>query len=68
MPLYSFIIHKLYLVFEFVERNMLQILQENPEGLPKQVCIKCDANSQDVLWYTRQLLIAISWCHEVGFC
>ena len=26
--------NKLYLVFEFVEKNLLEILEENPNGLP----------------------------------
>ncbi len=26
-------------MFEYVERNMLQLLQENPNGLPKMVLV-----------------------------
>uniref|UniRef100_A0A3Q3JHU8 Cyclin-dependent kinase-like 5 n=1 Tax=Monopterus albus TaxID=43700 RepID=A0A3Q3JHU8_MONAL len=45
---------KLYLVFEYVERNMLELLEELPTGAPPdKVCI-----------YIYQLIKAINWCHK----
>ncbi|CAF3899012.1 unnamed protein product [Rotaria sordida] len=41
------------LVFEYVEWNMLQVLQENPEGLPLE----------QVRRLSYQLFSAIHWCH-----
>ncbi|XP_044176321.1 cyclin-dependent kinase-like 5 isoform X1 [Acropora millepora] len=45
---------KLYLVFEYVERNMLEMLEEMPNGVP----------SQKVRNYVFQLIKAIKWCHQ----
>jgi cyclin-dependent kinase-like len=45
---------KLYMVFDFVEKNILQLLEENPDGI--------DVNL--VRSYTYQLVRAIYWCHE----
>lgn len=45
---------KLHLVFEFVERTILEELERNPEGLG-------DLGSKKVLW---QLLRAIAYCHS----
>lgn len=45
---------KLYLVFEYVERNMLELLEEMPNGVP----------SNKVRNYVFQLIKAIKWCHQ----
>ncbi|XP_038836043.1 cyclin-dependent kinase-like 5 isoform X2 [Salvelinus namaycush] len=45
---------KLYLVFEYVERNMLELLEELPNGAPPD---KARA-------YIYQLIKAIHWCHK----
>ena len=29
---------KLYLVFEYVDRNLLEVLEEHPNGIPPEVC------------------------------
>ena len=47
---------RLYLVFEYVERNMLELLEHAPQGVP----------DWQVRVYTYQLLKAIAWCHEHG--
>lgn len=44
---------KLYLVFEFVDRTMLEILEERTSGLP----------AAQVRLYIFQLLKAIDYCH-----
>lgn len=45
---------KLYLVFEYVEKNLLEVLEEEPSGLdPEMVRI-----------YIFQLVQAIHWCHS----
>lgn len=44
---------KLYLVFEYVERNLLEVLEENPTGLEQNL----------VRTYIYQLCEALSWCH-----
>lgn len=44
---------KLYLVFEYVERNMLELLEEMPNGVPLE----------KVRSYTYQLCKACQWCH-----
>ena len=45
---------KLYLVFEYVERNLLEVLEQRPNGL----------NPETVRRYIWQLVRAISWCHR----
>jgi tRNA A-37 threonylcarbamoyl transferase component Bud32 len=45
---------KLYLVFEYVERNLLEVLEEHPNGLPPDL----------VRRYIFQLCLAIEWCHR----
>ncbi|XP_041861375.1 cyclin-dependent kinase-like 5 isoform X3 [Melanotaenia boesemani] len=45
---------KLYLVFEYVEKNMLELLEELPTGVPTE-----KARS-----YIFQLIKAIHWCHK----
>ncbi|XP_030642542.1 cyclin-dependent kinase-like 5 [Chanos chanos] len=44
---------KLYLVFEYVEKNMLELLEDMPNG----------ASPDKVKSYIYQLLKAIHWCH-----
>lgn len=44
---------KLYLVFEYVERNLLEVLEEQPQGLDAEL----------VRVYILQLVQAIHWCH-----
>uniref|UniRef100_S4RVV3 Protein kinase domain-containing protein n=1 Tax=Petromyzon marinus TaxID=7757 RepID=S4RVV3_PETMA len=45
---------KLHLVFEYVEKNMLQLLEELPNGVPPE----------KVRSYIYQLAKAIHWCHH----
>ncbi|MGH0147273.1 UNVERIFIED_CONTAM: hypothetical protein FKN15_027324 [Acipenser sinensis] len=45
---------KLYLVFEYVEKNMLELLEELPNGAPPE----------KVRNYIYQLIKAIHWCHK----
>uniref|UniRef100_A0A8C1GQC8 Cyclin-dependent kinase-like 5 n=1 Tax=Cyprinus carpio TaxID=7962 RepID=A0A8C1GQC8_CYPCA len=45
---------KLYLVFEYVEKNMLELLEELPNGAPPD----------KVRSYIFQLIKAIHWCHK----
>uniref|UniRef100_A0A8C2EBC9 Cyclin-dependent kinase-like 5 n=1 Tax=Cyprinus carpio TaxID=7962 RepID=A0A8C2EBC9_CYPCA len=45
---------KLYLVFEYVEKNMLELLEELPNGAPPD----------KVRSYICQLIKAIHWCHK----
>lgn len=45
---------KLYLVFEFMPKNLLQVLEEHPTGLDPELCRV----------YTYQLVQAIEWCHQ----
>ncbi|KXZ42328.1 hypothetical protein GPECTOR_161g127 [Gonium pectorale] len=45
---------KLYLVFEYVERNLLEILEEHPGGLEQE----------QVRNYVYQLIKAVGWCHQ----
>lgn len=45
---------KLYLVFEYVERNMLELLEEQANGVAPE----------KVRSYTYQLCKAIHWCHS----
>jgi cyclin-dependent kinase-like len=49
---------KLYLVFEHVDRSLLQLLQETPRGQGCPVW--------QVRLYVYQLLKAIAWCHTHG--
>ena len=45
---------KLYLVFEYVEKNLLELLEEHPEGLAPAL----------VQTYINQLVQAIHYCHS----
>ncbi|OCT91462.1 cyclin-dependent kinase-like 5 isoform X2 [Xenopus laevis] len=45
---------KLYLVFEYVEKNMLELLEEMPNGV----------SPEKVTNYIYQLIKAIHWCHK----
>ncbi len=45
---------KLYLVFEYVDKNLLEVLEEQPQGLDPEL----------VRSYTLQLVHAIHWCHS----
>jgi cyclin-dependent kinase-like len=45
---------KLYLVFEYVEKNLLEVLEDNPNGLDPEM----------VRRYIFQLCLAIDWCHR----
>jgi cyclin-dependent kinase-like len=45
---------KLYLVFEYVEKNLLEVLEASPNGL----------HADTVKLYTFQLVMAINWCHS----
>lgn len=45
---------KLYLVFEYVEKNLLEVLEDNPNGLDPEM----------VRRYIFQLCQAIDWCHR----
>lgn len=45
---------KLYLVFEYVDKNMLELLEEQPNGVAKE----------RLLHFVYQLCKAISWCHR----
>ena len=47
---------KLYLVFEYADRNLLEVLEENPSGLSPEL----------VRLYIFQLVRAINWCHNNG--
>ena len=44
---------KLYLVFEYMDQNLLEVLEANPQGLPPDL----------VKLYIYQLVKAIAWCH-----
>ena len=46
--------NRLYLVFEYLQKNLLEILEENPNGLPLD----------QVKNYIYQLLKAIEFCHR----
>ncbi len=35
---------KLYLVFEYLENNLLEVLEENPNGLDPGACVRASAN------------------------
>ena len=45
---------KLFLVFEYVQNNLLEVLEEHPRGLDPKI----------VRRYTFQLCMAIDWCHR----
>lgn len=46
--------NRLYLVFEYLDKNLLEVLEENPNGIELgQVC-----------HYIYQLLKAIEYCHR----
>jgi len=44
---------KLYLVFEYMEKNLLEILEESPQGIPFNV-------ARSYIW---QLVLAVEFCH-----
>jgi cyclin-dependent kinase-like len=46
---------KLYLVFEYVERNLLEVLEEKPNGL----------DSDSVRKFIFQLIKAVDYCHKI---
>lgn len=46
--------NRLYLVFEYLEKNLLEILEENPNGI----------ELDQVRVYIYQLLKAIEFCHR----
>ena len=45
---------KLFLVFEYVHNNLLEVLEDHPQGLDREL----------VKRYTFQLCMAIDWCHR----
>ena len=45
---------KLYLVFEYVDRNLLEVLEERPAGVSPEL----------VRRYMFQLCCALEWCHR----
>ncbi|XP_065829111.1 cyclin-dependent kinase-like 1 isoform X2 [Oscarella lobularis] len=45
---------KLYMVFEYVEKTLLQVLEENPDGL----------DIKSVRSFTHQLIKAVDCCHQ----
>jgi len=47
---------KLYLVFEYVEKNMLELLERTPNGVP----------IPQLKSYIKQLNKAVQWCHKNG--
>jgi len=46
--------NRLYMVFEYIEKNLLEILEENPNGLLMD----------DVKLYLYQVFKAIEYCHR----
>lgn len=46
--------NRLYLVFEYLEKNLLEVLEENPNGIDEVL----------VCQYIYQLLKAIEYCHR----
>lgn len=52
---------KLYLVFEFVEKNLLELLEENPNGMevPSKQPLRIKS-------YIYQLCKSIDYCHQQG--
>ena len=47
---------KLFLVFEFCEKNVLELLEEHPDGL----------EPEQVRYYIWQLCRALDYCHKRG--
>ena len=47
---------KLYLVFEFMDRNVLELLEERPNGLANE--------PEKVKLFIYQLLKAVEYCHR----
>ena len=43
-----------YLVFEYVERNLLEVLEEHSGGL----------EPEQIRSYIHQLVKAVAWCHQ----
>ena len=52
--LVKFRCNRLYLVFEYLEKNLLEVLEENPNGIDEVL----------VCQYIYQLLKAIEYCHR----
>ena len=52
---------KLYLVFEYMEHNLLELLEENANGLPVQT-----TQTDLVRSYIFQLCKAIDYCHKLN--
>lgn len=48
--------NRLYLVFEYMEKNLLEVLEERPSGLDPEAVRK----------YIYQLLKAIEFCHRAN--
>lgn len=46
--------NRLYLVFEYLEKNLLEILEENPNGI----------DLDQMRTYIYQLLKAVEFCHR----
>lgn len=44
----------MYLVFEYVDRNLLEMLEENPNGI----------DAEQIRYIIYQLLSAINYCHQ----
>ena len=51
---FDFRSNRLYLVFEYLEKNLLEILEERPNGL----------EADGIRKYIYQLLKAIEFCHR----
>ena len=52
--IYHYRKNRLYLVFEYLEKNLLEILEERPNGLDPEAVRK----------YIYQMLKAIEFCHR----
>jgi cyclin-dependent kinase-like len=46
--------NRLYLVFEYLEKNLLEVIEEKPNGL----------DSESVKKFIYQLILAIEYCHR----
>ena len=54
LVVFEYRMNRLYLVFEYLEKNLLEILEENPNGI----------ELDQVRNYIYQLLKAIEYCHR----